>query len=59
MEIAAAEVVLVRAHMSNGGYNGMVMRGSVADGFVQAPEIGSDFFVELENEDPQPEDCLF
>ena len=57
--ISADQVVLIRAHMSNAGYTGMVMRGSVADGFVPAPEIGADFATDVENQDPQPGDCAF
>ncbi len=53
------DVVLVRAHMSVGGYNGAVMRGSVGDGFTQAPDIGSDFATNVETEDPLPTGCQF
>jgi hypothetical protein len=57
--ITADVVVLVRAHMSTGGYNGMVMRGSVTDGFTDAPEIGGDFAAGVEGADPQPTGCQF
>jgi hypothetical protein len=53
------EVVIVRAHMNNAGYNGKAMKGSVNSGFSDAPEIGSDFAADIENLDPQPEECLF
>ena len=53
------DVVLVRAHMSVGGYNGAVMRGSVAAGFTEAPDIGSDFAIDVETEAPLPTDCEF
>ena len=59
VEIDADQVVVVRAHMSNEGYNGVVMQGSVDEGFVAAPGIGSDFATEVELEDPQPAGCDF
>ena len=60
IEIAADQVVIVRAHMSNSDvYIGMVMRGSVADGFSEAPELGADFAADVEDDPPQPESCLF
>jgi hypothetical protein len=57
--ISESDVVVVRAHMSVGGYNGSVMRGSVTDGFVQAPDVGADFAAAVEREDPQPDGCEF
>jgi hypothetical protein len=59
VSIAEDGVVIVRAHMSTGGYNGMAMMGSVAGGFAAAPQIGSDFAAEVEALDPQPSGCLF
>ena len=59
VDISEDEVVIVRAHMSTGGYNGTVMMGSVADGFVAAPAIEPDFAAEVEKLDPQPGGCLF
>lgn len=59
VEVAADEVVIVRAHMSNEGYNGMVMSGTVDTGFEPAPDIGSDFAADVETEDPQPDGCAF
>jgi hypothetical protein len=57
--IGEGDVVVVRAHMSVGGYNGRVMRGSVTGGFVEAPDIGSDFAADVESLDPQPTSCEF
>jgi hypothetical protein len=57
--VLADAVVLVRAHLSTGGYNGQVMRGSAAAGFVQAPEIGADFAADVEDDAPQPTGCAF
>jgi hypothetical protein len=57
--VAGSDVVVVRAHMSAGGYNGAVMRGSAASGFMVAPEVGADFAAEVEQDDPQPDGCEF
>ena len=60
VDLAANDVVIVRAHMSNlDEYNGAVMRGSVAAGFETALDLDPDFAADLENADPQPEGCLF
>jgi hypothetical protein len=57
--IAADTVVLVRAHLSTGGYNGSVMRGNALEGFRQAPEIGADFATDVEDDPPQSTGCAF
>jgi len=57
--VAGDEVVVVRAHLSNGGYHGRVMRGSALAGFLPAPDVGDDFAPELQTADPQPAECLF
>jgi hypothetical protein len=59
VDVTDNDVVVVRAHMSNGGYNGQVMRGSVAQGFAEAPDIDNTFATDVESEDPQPQGCLF
>jgi hypothetical protein len=56
--IEADEVVYVRAHMHPGGYGGLVYKGSVQDGF-QEVTVHSDFALEVEKEDPQPDGCAF
>jgi hypothetical protein len=53
------DTLIVRAHMNTTGYGGMAMKGSVNDGFADAPEIGSDFAAGVESQEPQPDDCLF
>ena len=55
--VAADQTVIVRGHMNTGGYTGMDMRGSVADGFVAAPDLGPSFAAEVEADDPQPPVC--
>ena len=53
------QTVIVRAHMSNVGYGGAAMRGSVLTGFELAPDIAVDFAPEVETQDPLPEKCHF
>jgi hypothetical protein len=55
----ADEVLVVRAHMSNGGYNGMALSGTATDGFVEAPEIDSTFAADIEDDEPLPAGCQF
>lgn len=57
--VGANTIVIVRAHVSTGGYNGAVMRGSVAEGFVQALDIEGDFAADVEDDAPQPTGCDF
>jgi hypothetical protein len=57
--VSAETTLIVRAHMSVGGYNGMAMRGSVAEGFAQAPDIDSNFAADVETAEPQPTNCTF
>ena len=51
-------IVIVRAHMNNGGYGGAALRGSVSGGFATV-QLESGFAVEVEALDPLPEDCAF
>jgi len=57
--VQADTVVIVRAHLNTVGYGGAAMRGSVAGGFVAAPEIDASFAAEVETQAPLPEDCLW
>lgn len=50
--------VIIRAHMSGGGYGGAVMRGSVAQGFSTA-DVSPGFAADLENQEPLPSHCAF
>ena len=52
------DTVIIRAHMSVGGYGGTVMRGTVSDGFTAA-EVPPDFASDLETQVPLPTDCAF
>jgi hypothetical protein len=57
--ISGDTVVIVRAHMSTGGYNGRVLRGSANAVFADAPDITSGFAAEVEDAAPQPTGCDF
>lgn len=58
VDIAATQVVWVRAHMHPGGYGGVVFRGSVQGGFRQAaPAPG--FAAGVESLAPLPDSCAF
>jgi hypothetical protein len=57
--VTDGDVVVVRAHMSVGGYDGAVMRGSVGTGFTQASDLAADFAAGVEQDEPQPDGCEF
>ena len=56
--VQSQQTVIVRAHMSNLGYGGSAMRGTVENGFEPAPDITEDFAPEVEAQDPLPLFCL-
>lgn len=58
VNISEEEEVWIRAHMNNNGYGGQVFFGSVKSG-LEAMEHPEDFAPELENNEPQPDDCAF
>jgi hypothetical protein len=57
--VDATTIVIVRAHMSSGGYNGRVMRGSAEAGLSDAANLDPSFAAAVESEAPQPTGCLF
>lgn len=57
--IETSTVVLVRAHMSRGGYHGQVMRGSADSGFAPATDLPAGFASDVERLAPQPTGCSF
>jgi hypothetical protein len=59
VDALADDVLVVRAHMNNAGYNGMALRGSVTGGFVEAPDIDSTFAAGVEDDEPLPAGCQF
>ena len=56
--IAADQVIWIRAHMSNSGYGGITMKGSVSAGFITA-ESEKDFALDLAQKEPLPDGCDF
>jgi hypothetical protein len=58
VNIAATQVVWVRAHMHPGGYGGTLLRGSVQGGFRQAAPVPG-FAAGVESLAPQPDSCAF
>jgi len=58
LHVQPNDTVIIRAHMSVGGYSGSVMRGTVADGFATA-EVPAGFAADLENRAPLPGNCAF
>lgn len=59
VEMASDQTVIVRAHMNTGGYGGVVMSGSVDEGFAIATDIEPSFAATVESVDPQPDGCAF
>ena len=59
VDLASDQVVLVRAHMSTGGYEGDVMRGSAEEGFEVVRDLPGDFAADVEFEEPLSHTCLF
>lgn len=58
VDVQPDEVVLVRGHMNTGGYDGGVMRGTAASGFVTV-DVEDGFAADVESLNPQPSGCLF
>jgi hypothetical protein len=58
VEIAADQVVFVRAHMDPGGYGGEVFSGSASAGFERATNLPT-IDAAVESADPQPTGCAF
>jgi hypothetical protein len=59
VKVGSSDPLVVRGHFHPTGYGGAAMSGSVAKGFVDAPEISKDFAPGVESQDPQPKKCLF
>ena len=56
--VAADADVIVRAHMSVGGYGGAAMRGQPDGGLVPVT-LSEGFATDVESMEPQPPDCAF
>ena len=58
VDIQPGDTVIILAHMSQGGYGGTAMRGTVADGFAPGG-LSAQFGIGLESQGPRPTDCAF
>ena len=58
VSMTSDQEVIVRAHLNDGGYVGMAMRGTVDSGFNNAPDITAAFAPDVVSESPQPEECI-
>ena len=59
VKVGATDPLIVRGHFHPTGYGGAAMSGTVAKGFVAAPEIDKSFAPDVESQKPQPKECLF
>ena len=57
--VGSDDILLVRAHLHPDGYGGVVMRGSIADGFSIDTELSADFAADLDTVEPLPDSCLY
>ena len=58
VKIDANTVVYIRAHLNTVGYGGILLKGTVREGF-KPTEVHSGFGADLERVPPLPEDCAF
>ena len=58
VKIEKDETVIVRAHMNNSGYGGVMFKGSVESGFEQI-DADKTFATDVEMKAPQPDGCTF
>lgn len=58
VEISTDQVVLIRGHMNNAGYGGLMFKGSVEKGFKQV-DADNTFALDLETTAPLPKGCAF
>jgi hypothetical protein len=59
VKVKATDTLIVRGHFFPLGYGGQAMRGTVAKGFVAAPDIDEHFASGVEDDPPQPKKCKF
>jgi hypothetical protein len=59
VDIEDSTRVVVRAHMSDGGYGGVAFAGSVAAGFSEDVSVTAAFAPELAEVPPLPGECAF
>jgi len=59
VDVEESARVVVRAHMSDGGYGGVAFAGSVASGFSADASLTAALAPELSEVPPLPSDCAF
>lgn len=58
VDVQPDESLLVRGHMNGAGYGGVVLSGSVAEGFAPV-DLPGDFGSDLAWQSPLPSSCVF
>lgn len=58
VSVTSNTVVIIRAHMNQAGYGGIIMKGSINSGFIIV-DLPVDFALEVENKSPLPSGCNF
>lgn len=59
VDVTATQELLVRGHMNDSAYGGVVFRGNVSTGFAVDRSVGADFAAELATQEPLPTECWF
>ena len=59
VDVQASARVILRAHMSVGGYGGTAFAGSVGSGFSADPSLTAEFAPDLSEASPLPSQCAF
>jgi hypothetical protein len=59
VEVHDTTELVVRAHMSNAGYGGIAIIGSISSGFAADPSVSAALAPELADAPPQPTSCAF
>jgi hypothetical protein len=59
VDVPSTRRVIVRAHMNDAGYGGVVFSGSVEAGFAADPSVTAELVPELAEESPLPNGCAF
>jgi hypothetical protein len=59
VELQETTQAIVRAHMNNAGYGGVVFSGSPASEFTADPSVSSALAPQLADAAPQPDGCAF
>lgn len=58
LKVSKSDLLYIRGHMNQLGYNGNVFKGSIKNGFKEAKTF-PDFNVTIETQSPLPQGCLY